>query len=556
MSRVPVVLAVAALLCACSDDGGGDKTPLAPVVLPAAAGGVTLSVVEAGRFRGDGVEKGTFDGQRLLAYRIASFGKTRVRVTLKSDAFDPALAVDGPVPESSGAVVAFDDDGGGGTASALELTLDEGIYRLVVGSYEAFAGETPVGGAFTLEFACLDDCALHQLSLSEMLNALVADHGAQLVDDLVGSSVPALFADTQLVQDVTSQAQALLQQTTFDVDAFPVIPLSAVALAQGLIEPFFSETPAPPPGPVTFDLDQMLTAGCTPTWPGLEPVTTAIPDLTRGGVPDHRFDDCALARAQQLADVLNNLALENGSKVVHGADSYGTVEAAVRGLIDAGHAIEIENNRYYADFIGLYYKGKSVAAPLWLDTGIKNKKGVSVKVPATHAHYHIKIRGPLIDAELAFYMGIPGGTTFRAAAHYPRTWSGIRTQYRTSSQEDPEKVVKMFVTAAKLRKKWHQEGSGLPVEGYGQLGVCLDSTAVIEQVLEGTATLFPLAHPVVTAPEDEIDAILAKIPSDLGGTGGGTAVQRLLTSQPFDTAAGVDLTKMPFPTMKSGLEDL
>jgi hypothetical protein len=63
-------------------------------------------------------------------------------------------------------------------------------------------------------------------------------------------------------------------------------------------------------------------------------------------------------------------------------------------------------------------------------------------------------------------------------------------------------------------------------------------------------------HPAGKPPVDEIDSLLASIPSDTAGTGADTAFQRLLASQPFDPSKGVDLQAMPFPTLKAELEAL
>ena len=90
-----------------------------------------------------------------------------------------------------------------------------------------------------------------------------------------------------------------------------------------------------------------------------------------------------------------------------------------------------------------------------------------------------------------------------------------------------------MTTAARLRRLWTERGQGLPVGGYGQLGVCNDSTAVLEYAAEETITLFPLAHPPVEgAPTDAVDAILAALPSDIQGFEAGDAIRRALLSIP------------------------
>lgn len=98
---------------------------------------------------------------------------------------------------------------------------------------------------------------------------------------------------------------------------------------------------------------------------------------------------------------------------------------------------------------------------------------------------------------------------------------------------EPAVVVDLMTTAARLRRVWTERGRGLPVGGYGQLGVCNDSTAVLEYSVEETVTIFPLAHPPVEgAPTEIIDALLAALPSDVVGFEAADALPRILASMP------------------------
>lgn len=93
-----------------------------------------------------------------------------------------------------------------------------------------------------------------------------------------------------------------------------------------------------------------------------------------------------------------------------------------------------------------------------------------------------------------------------------------------------------MVTAGKLRRKWAEEGAGLPASGYGTLGVCNDSTTVLEYTAEGTVTIFPLAHPPSTATQgDPIDNVLAALPSDVDGYEPGEALDRMLLTLPVSS---------------------
>lgn len=543
------------------DDNDSGKAAVAPAPVGTTQYSGGLTVVESGRFLKGGAKTGHLQGRVLHAYRVASYGGTRIQVSLSATGgdLDPVLVVDGSLPGASVSVVATNDDKQAGSKDAqLEVTLPQnGVYRLLVTSYKALSGSESETGDYRLSFQCLEKCTLPQLSLAEFLAQLKADHGQQAVDLLFKQVIPSWFQDSTLTADLQAQADALVANTSTNVDAFPVVPVVALRNGQGFLEESGEGSDVPPPGPVTFDLAQILSTHCQPTRGSLTPAHAQIPELMRGEITDHRFDDCALMRAQQLAEVLNNLALENGSAVIDQANRYETVEAAIRGLISAGHRIQILNNRYYADFMGLYYKNQTVALPAWIKTDIALGNN-SLTVPAPHSHYHVIIEGPLLNAELKFFMGIPGGTAFRAHAFHARPWSGEQTSVTLDSTDHLDQVVRMFVLAGKLRKKWLEAGANLPAQGYGKLGVCMDSTAILEYGLHETTSLYPLAHPVFQGtPADEIDQILAALPSDMeGNTGAATALDRLLKSQPFDPTQPVNLQELPFPSLKAQMDAL
>ena len=223
-------------------------------------------------------------------------------------------------------------------------------------------------------------------------------------------------------------------------------------------------------------------------------------------------------------------------------------------LIDSGHHITVQNNRYFADFLGLSYKGASIAAPVWLDTAIPvpgGAEGETLALPAPHSHHTIVIEGPVVTATLMYYMGVSGGTSFRAVESARSRWSGERTLYAYDSDTDRDVIVQMMIAAGDLRRKWTGEGASLKALGYGQLGVCNDSTAVLEYVAEGTVTLFPLAHPASDAQQangDAIDRALAALPRDLAGFEPGEALGRIRATMSFE-----DPTKLPFPGLAAQL---
>ncbi len=517
---------LAALLALGCDDGGGDEGAGGAGGAPGDDAKQTGAPDLAGKADGalapamkGPLAPGTLDVAiegRPAEFRVSTWGGTRLRIeaTSPDDSVDPFVSVHGPLPGDADAVVAYNDDANPETFdSALEVTVDVyGAVRIVVSTYGLTYQDQPTTGQVRLTVTCLEGCSLPMIPLDQMLVELRQDVGDAAFADLLSTGIATLFGELDSAAAVDQQVRAALEGAT-----------------------------APAPQPVTFQLDELLTRGCTPARAALKPVHPSLPQLETGSRSDYTRSDCGLKRAQDFADVLNNLALDNGSEVV-GPDGtrYQSVEDVFVALIDAGHHVRVENSRYYADFLGLYYKGMAVAAPVWLDTGIPLPGGDTFKLPAPHTHHTIYVDGPLVNATLMYYMGVSGGVSFRAVDAHRAPWTGERVYYTYDSAEDADAVVQLMVAAARLRRVWTERGQGLPALGYGALGVCNDSTAVLEQIAEGTVTIFPLANPANPEPTgDLIDRTLAALPSDLAGFDPADAARRIRATLPHTDLPGL-----------------
>lgn len=514
-------------LWGCGDAAStAEKAPVQPNFAGKADG--ASGVLRVGALTATGTQRVALD-DTPLAWRFIAFPGTKVRVEARSPDgdIDPVLSVLGPIPAAADQVAAQNDDATPDTFdSAVELTADQfGAFEVVVGSYGIYNQGKATPGTIELEFTCLAGCEQPQMALDELLRGL----SMAQVEGALSSVLPALFPDPATAAAVKAQADAFLAGGE---GPFPVIPMAALGTAQALFEEPAAEVA--PPTPVTFELDALLTKGCNPDRGALTPVHPSLPaELTRGWLPDYRIDDCALQRMEDFANVLNNLALDNGSAVVHGDTRYESVEDVFVALIDSGHHVRVENNRYLANFLGLNWRGASVAAPVWLDTGIAAGDG-TVAIPAPHTHHSIYVDGPLVNAKLMYYMGTSGGVSFRADATLRPEWTGERTAYTYDSAEDPDAVIELMVVAGRLRKYWTERGQGLPVAGYGQLGVCNDSTAVLEYSAEGTVTIFPLAQPGIDgAAQSVVEELLAGLPADTKGFDEADALRRIAATMPY-----------------------
>lgn len=286
-----------------------------------------------------------------------------------------------------------------------------------------------------------------------------------------------------------------------------------------------------------------------------KPLSPELPGIVRGHYPDYAVDDCMLARLRGLTDALNALSMENGSNVTMGGRALTTPGAVAAALIESGHTIRVENARFIADFLGLAYEGVSVMAPVWVDTGITLPTGGTLRIPSPHAHHNLWVDGPRFRGQLKFYMGVPAGIRFKVQDSLTPEWDGGpamtgRVLYAFDSKTERDAVVATFDGAGALRKKWTLEGVGRPMDGYGQLGVCTDSVAVLEHQRTGKATLFPLLHPKPRETRDAIDRVLAALPSDGAGFEREDALRRISLSLPTPPA------ESPFRAYADGMRAL
>lgn len=552
--RLPTLRASALLACAfavaCADDSstdpGGADDAADKGALPEIGGkdDGTGPVIRdhGGLFLSR--ESGFIPKDELVAWRVNAWPGTRLRVDVRApDGGDPFVAVDGPWPSDPGKRVGFNDDADG-LDSSLELTVDRaGAYRIVIGSFtptQNGPGEGR-GAPYDLEVTCLAQCSQPEITLDAVMRDLVDAEGAEAIRGWIEPRLAALFEDPASKEAIAAQITGALARVVNggELGAFPVVPLSVAGLAQGLFET--PEVAPEAPTAVTYDLTEILDGDCAPTRGQAAPLHPAVPALVRGGPADYTWTECGLQQAQAFAAALNNLALDNGSVVVNGDARYETVEAVVDALLASGHRIRMDNARYVANFMNLWYRDQAVIAPVWIDTGLEVSADEPLLMPAPHAHHNIYVTGPVVNTRLMFYMGIPGGVGFRVPTTIRPAWVGGAVQhvYDSDADADVEKVRAILSTASDLRQKWYFEGRDLPVEGYGQLGVCTDSTAILELVAEGTASLFPLAAPGSDGTDkDGIDQIIEALPYDLG-TPGDDALNRIAATvawENWDTA--------------------
>ena len=276
-------------------------------------------------------------------------------------------------------------------------------------------------------------------------------------------------------------------------------------------------------------------------------------DVVRGDGPDPSIAPMH-AESARLAELMNRLSLNSFDGAAPVTASIGTLEAHTpEALFDAllatGHTVTVADARYFANFGHFHFRGQDVMMPFWVNTQIL-VPGTRrpLLVPVSHAEYEWFIRGPEINADLAFYFGIDGKAEFRTMDELNQPWILDRHAHEYHGA-DAREVTRLTGRMVLAYMHQHIARPSLPFGGYYALGVCQDPVAAIEKKLTGKATLFPNtadARLFDDPRDEEINKLIAAIPKDRAGAA--PQAERIFGSLPTD-----DLSAISIPGLREDL---
>ena len=278
------------------------------------------------------------------------------------------------------------------------------------------------------------------------------------------------------------------------------------------------------------DLDQPSHAERVPPGSLVKPLGYGV---VSGDGPDPRLVG-EHAESVRLAELLNRLSL-NGLNI-SAADGTEAVTALIggkvahspaelmRALAETGHEVRVSDARYFANFGHFHFNGQDVMMPFWVDTLIRvPRTRRPLLVPVSHAEYEWTIRGPKVNADVAFYYGIDGRAEFRTMDELNQPWvlGRMAHVYEGAQMLEVTRLTGEMVVAYIHQ---HVARPKLPFGGYYTLGVCQDSVAAIERRMTGKTTLFP----------NTADASLFNDPRDAEVNGLMAAISKDRESAPLD----------------------
>ncbi len=464
-------------------------------------------------------------GAQAIAYQVESYGGTVLSFKLTTSAF----TVSGP----------WVDLAGNPLQNPATISATQGKYTLTQpGVYRVVAN----GGEFSGTVTCEKSCARPSVAVSAYFQELKAAGKLNLLTDIVNAKLATVISDANLRADLTTKLQNILASANYsELDRFPLFDLNQlgkIRVPLAAVAEHAAPSAPTPPAPVIHDELENLLGNCDTARTLPDALSPSLPGVMYGDYNNMAMSDCQFDRSTKLANILTSLGSGNGSVVTYQGQNLTSASALMNALIQSGHHVEMRNERTYANFLSFMIgdpadpNSRTLKWPTWVKTGIILENGQELVIPMGHSQHAWHITGPLVNAEITFYLGITG-TGFFAQTSVRAGWTGLRSLYQYSSDTGgTATILKALDFAGAYFKRNLYESShiakGLPADGYGYLGVCNDSTALLENLYRNSVSEYPLvrarsllnpsplAYPVdqSNALDVQLDAAMKNLPSD------------------------------------------
>lgn len=217
-----------------------------------------------------------------------------------------------------------------------------------------------------------------------------------------------------------------------------------------------------------------------------------------------------IVRNRLFAVLLNRLAYNYYNKE-QGIDEEFAVKFAgihintphsfIWALLETGHEIEVCPRSAITTFgIGACVKEKdgswtNIPLSYFFRTGYENESARPAHVGVPHGGMDLTISGPLVGKKskcnIQFYMAIEGMCGWHSNHNVDVPWIIATASTEPYSKEKALQAVRM---ASLLSVTFNAIGTEqkLPFGGYGVLGVCNDTAALLDQAIRGTTNMYPL----------------------------------------------------------------
>ncbi len=381
------------------------------------------------------------------------------------------------------------------------------------------------------------------MTLAELAMELSKEPGAldQVVETLTGKDgyLGGAWATPARKAALVKALKTADKETLNRFPIFTPKELLAVAAAYASQQPQIKEAPVPP--------TQTLLLSGFPKAPRPDEFLKPIGHGLLYGDESLPAGAAAYGDSIELAKALDRLGNNAPEAPVftlrYAGKSFTTVSAFLGELQAAGVSIEVQDRRYFANFSDLRYEKngvrREVLTPLFVDTGIRLPGGGNLVLPATHSELDIYLRGK-VNADLAFYFGLDGLSTFRTNPTTNMRWVGGRTVEAYSGA----RAVALLDRAASVHRAMKAKAVNFPQGGYGPLGDCNDVNAFVT----GRPAYPMTRNPQLFRSGAPLDAVSNSLPYDL--------LASPKTAVIFDSLPFAGIAEIPFPEVRRALSEL
>jgi ribosomal protein L17 len=392
-----------------------------------------------------------------------------------------------------------------------------------------------------------------QIPISVLADTLDKQGKLEPLFALAEHRIQEMIPDPVLRAPLLAQLEVIRRQKDWKkFDHFPVIPISQIKTLRPALGGLGGDREFVQSEKFSGRLETYLGRSCSEKASLPAPVHPSMPELSNGHFPNAQMSACEVDHSLKLVRILNSLMRADSSEIRVGEHRARSVQKLFEALVSTGHQIEMHNERTYANFLSLNARENPVIWPVWIDTGLKTQEGEALTIPVGHSHHAWRIRGPLVTARVMFYLGVSGVGFFAQVDERP-AWTGMRSAYSVNSDsaEGLEAILKAADTAGRYFRRIQREAAlyaqNMPADGYGYLGVCNDSNAVLEaatRVDPRTGQMSISTYPLARAAEldskpvmrDGLDALMRSLPKDTErGLNRQDVLRRILSMTPFES---------------------
>ncbi|HVO32019.1 MAG TPA: hypothetical protein VMV18_14840 [bacterium] len=212
--------------------------------------------------------------------------------------------------------------------------------------------------------------------------------------------------------------------------------------------------------------------------------------------------DAQIQQNRALAEMLTRLSLNTGKAaadrftVTYKGRDYSSVDGLLRALAANGNTVSSHITQRVANFIDLSLDHGDgtfcdVKAAVSIRTNQKDADGNDIVVPATHSGLFVDVKGPDMNATVAWFQGVDGTGFFPEGTSTRQAWVGGKDVegYQGAQALKSVSAAAMWTSVVNdivAEKK-------LPGFGYARTGICDDSVAMVQQLVTGRTTVYPLS---------------------------------------------------------------